>query len=121
MRGRPFTVPYRLHPALTGTGAASHLGFICTDGAGVALNRVTQGSRSYGEIGDCEQSTSYMRGTRVEHCGWGPDRETRTLDVSVYAAEQGVGGSVALPPPPQTSKQKLGGQSSPRFGAEKLC
>ena len=120
MRGRPFTVPYRQHPALTGTGAASHLGFICTDGAGVGLYRVTQGSRSYGEIGDCELSTSYMRGTCVEHCGWGPDRETRTLDVSVYAAEQG-GRGIRSPPPPQTSKQKLGGQSSPRFGAEKLC
>lgn len=118
MRGRPFTVPYRLHPALTGTGAASHLGFICTDGAGVGLYGVTQGSRSYGEIGDCEQSTSYMRGTCVEHCGWGPDRDTRTLDVSVNAAEQG-GRGICNPPP--TSKQKLGGQSSPRFGAEKLC
>ena len=120
MRGRPFTVPYRQHPALTGTGAASHLGFICTDGAGVGLYRVTQGSRSYGEIGDCEQSTSYMRGTCVEHCGWGPDRDTRTLMYLYTRRSREAGGSVA-PPSPPTSKQKLGGQSSPRFGAEKLC
>ena len=80
------------------------------------VNGVTQGALlSYGEIGDCEQSTSHMRGTCVEHSRWGPDRDTRTLGVYVKAGEQG-GGGIHSPP-----KQKLGWQSSPRFGAKKHC